>query len=62
MVYIEKSIYGLMQTRIYYGAVWQKIRTGPQHLVQLSHIKLFFPHIFYMYSAETETAVNLYVQ
>lgn len=36
MVYIEKSIYGLVQTRIYFGAVWQKIGIGPQHLVELS--------------------------
>jgi hypothetical protein len=46
MVYIEKSIYGLMQTRIYYVAVWQKIGIGPQHLVELSHLKFFPPHTF----------------
>jgi hypothetical protein len=41
MVYgIMKSIYDLMQIRLYYGLVWPKIGIAQQLLMKVSHAEL----------------------
>jgi hypothetical protein len=34
-----KYIYGIMETRVYFGSVWLKIRTAGQFLVEVFHIE-----------------------
>jgi hypothetical protein len=40
MGYIEKSIYGPMQSRLSYESIWLKIKFSQEHLVKLSDTKL----------------------
>jgi hypothetical protein len=37
--YMENSVYGLMETTLYYGSIRSKIRIARQFLVSVSHIE-----------------------